>query len=129
MVDLHPKKCNLCGGVVEYIPNKKIYGRSYGSGYCYHCRECGAYVGTHVPRPREALGVLANAEMRKKKMDCHAIFDSLWKNGKQRRSRYKRLATEMQIPVEECHFGYFDLRLLDKALGILKSWEENEQNV
>ena len=28
---------------------------------------------------------------------------------------YKRLATMMRIPLEECHFGYFDLLQLKKA--------------
>ena len=56
---LRPTECNICGGEVEYIPNKQIYGKSYGSGFCYHCTNCGAYVGTHKPRPKDALGILA----------------------------------------------------------------------
>jgi uncharacterized protein with PIN domain len=68
MVNLQPTKCNLCGGRVEYISNAEIYGRIYGSGYCYRCRNCGAYVGTHERRPKEAFGILANEEMRKMKI-------------------------------------------------------------
>ena len=45
MIDKYPKTCNLCGGRVEYISNAKIYGRPYGSGYCYHCTACGATWG------------------------------------------------------------------------------------
>ena len=122
MILLYPKICNLCGGSVEYVSNAKIYGKPYGSGYCYHCRQCGAYVGTHQPRPREALGILANAEMREKKIQCHNLFDSMWRNGKQRRSCYRRLAEALNIPVADCHFGYFDLKQLDRALEILKAW-------
>ena len=47
MIDLYPKVCNLCGGPVEYVSNAMIYGRQYGSGFCYRCQSCGAYVGTH----------------------------------------------------------------------------------
>lgn len=30
-IDLHPKKCNICGGLVIYTNNNLIYGKSYGS--------------------------------------------------------------------------------------------------
>ena len=72
MIDLHPTKCNLCSGKVVLISNAKIYGREYGSGLCYFCTECGAYVGTHGPRPTEALGILSNKEMRETKVNYHA---------------------------------------------------------
>lgn len=132
MIDLYPKKCNLCGSKVEYIENAKIYGRSYGSGYCYHCTECGAYVGTHRCRPKEAMGILADAEMRKLKMECHALFDPMWGRGdggrhRKRRNRlYSLLAGQMGIPVAECHFGYFDMEQLQKAYEILSSGQLRE---
>lgn len=118
----HPKICNICGGNVAYTTNDKIYGRKYGSGYAYLCTNCGAYVGTHKPRPKEALGILANAEMRTMKMKCHDIFDGLWKNREQRNKLYERLSKELQIPVNDCHFGYFDLNRLNEAYEILKTW-------
>ena len=120
---LYPTKCNLCGGKVEYTTNDKIYGKKYGSGYCYLCTNCGAYVGTHKPRPKEAFGILANSSMRTKKMKCHDIFDSIWKSNKhpvvKRRKMYAWLAKELKIPISECHFGYFDEKTLDKAYEIL----------
>jgi hypothetical protein len=121
MVELHPKICNICGGVVEYISNAKIYGKKYGSGYCYHCTKCGAYVGTHKTRPKEAFGILANKEMRKMKMKCHHIFDALWKTPKERKRLYKRLADRMNIRVKDCHFGYFDMEQLKRAYAIITS--------
>lgn len=75
MVDLYPTKCNLCGGKVIYTSNATIYGREYGSGYCYLCTCCGAYVGTNKVYPKTALGILANPEMRELKMQAHALFD------------------------------------------------------
>ena len=123
----HPTTCNLCGGKVVYTSNSKIYGREYGSGKCYLCTECGAYVGTHKPRPKEALGLLANKEMRDMKMKCHALFDEKWKGEKNRRNArkkgYKALADQLGIPVDNCHFGYFDMAMLNKAYEILQSWQ------
>lgn len=123
-IDLYPTVCNICGGHVIYVSNAEVYhGRQYGSGYCYLCVECGAYVGTHKPRPREALGLLADAKMRKGKMMCHAIFDSKWQGQtnpiRKRRRLYAWLARKLDIPLEDCHFGYFDLPTLRRAYEIL----------
>lgn len=117
---LYPKTCNICGGEVIYTTNDKIYGKRYGSGYCYLCTNCGAYVGTHRPRPKEALGLLADKEMRIMKMKCHDLFDRQWTNQHQRSMLYKKLADQLSIPIEQCHFGYFDLSMLKKAYEILK---------
>lgn len=129
IVNEFPTKCNVCGGDVIYTTNDKIYGKKYGNGYCYYCTNCGAYVGTHKPSPKKALGLLANSEMRKWKIICHGLFDSMWK-GKigQKRIRaqlYKKLANELGISVSECHFGWFDLPMLKRAYNILNYWKNN----
>lgn len=123
MIDLHPTECNLCGGEVLYQSNRYVYGKEYGSGMCYYCLRCGAYVGTHIPRPREALGILANREMRDMKMKCHNLFDSMWSSRRERSDLYIKLAKEMSISEDDCHFGYFDLEMLSKAYMILKRWK------
>ena len=120
-VDLYPKKCNLCGGYVQYISNHLIYGKKYGSGKCYHCTKCGALVGTHKYNPRKAYGILADKQMRKLKVQCHDLFDKRWKGRKtSRHDAYKWLANELNIPIQDCHFGYFDLETLQRAYQILK---------
>ena len=127
MVNLQPTECNLCGGAVEYIPNAKIYGRAYGSGYCYRCRDCNGYVGTHKRRPWEAFGILANDEMCEWKRKCHIVFDNLWQDKTERfryRSRYyNALAKKLNINKKNCHFGYFDVPLLKKAYEIIINGE------
>lgn len=132
MIDLYPTTCNLCNGKVIYISNAKIYGRQYGSGYCYYCTECGAYVGTHKPWPRKVMGILADAAMRNMKVRCHALFDPLWMNtgaGRTRRRNklYARLADLMGISVSDCHFGYFTIEQLRQAYEILNSGKMEEQ--
>lgn len=126
MVDLRPKVCNLCGGKVRYISNAKIYGRKYGSGYCYWCSSCGAYVGTHCPWPKKAMGILADAEMRQWKKKCHDLFDPFWNSAEQSRHKvrmelYHKLAVEMGIPDDMCHFGYFQLDELKCAYEIMEN--------
>ena len=129
-MNLYPKVCNICGGDVIYTSNARIYGREYGSGKCYLCTNCGAFVGTHRPRPKEAMGILANAEMRELRKQCHDLFDTFWKGKKhaldKRGKCYAWLAGELNIPVEEWHFGYFDKDQLERALVILKERKGNE---
>jgi len=130
MIDLHPTRCNICGGHVVFISNAAIYGKEYGSGKCYLCQSCGAYTGTHKPRPREALGLLADEPMRKGKVLCHDLFDAMWqgkrKARKKRKDLYAWLADRMGIPVEECHFGYFDIHQLRRAYLMLKTVQGQE---
>ena len=128
-MNLHPTKCNICGGEVIYTSNARIYGKEYGSGKCYLCTCCGAYVGTHTPRPEEAYGLLANEEMREMKKKCHDLFDARWLNQKDRRTarkaEYNKLAAHLCIPVSECHFGYFDMDMLNKAYEYLREESKN----
>jgi hypothetical protein len=81
---------------------------------------CKAYVGTHKHRPLQALGILANDEMRVLRRKCHDIFDKTWSNAEERKARYAELADKMGISVDVCHFGYFNKKLLEKALKILE---------
>lgn len=130
MIDIYPTICNICGGHVVFTSNATIYGKEYGSGKCYLCQSCGAYTGTHRPRPREALGLLADEPMRKGKVACHELFDSMWKGKKKaqkkRKDLYSWLADAMGVPVEECHFGYFNINQLRQAYRILLAVRDME---
>lgn len=131
-INLYPTECNLCGGKVIFTSNRIVYGKEYGSGKCYYCTECGAYVGTHKPRPSKALGILANKEMRELKKECHEKFDKLWKGKKKARIKrarfYRLLANELGSAVDKCHFGYFYKDMLIKALNVLERWEWEKEN-
>lgn len=132
MIDTNPIECNLCGGTVIFTSNAAVYhGGEYGSGKCYLCTECGVYVGTHKPYPTEALGLLADAPMRKGKKICHDLFDPKWKKGKNSRRRkrsalYAWLAQKLEIPVDECHIGWFDIETLRRAYKILLSIKDED---
>ena len=113
-----PKVCNICGGEVELVLKTAIYGHNLrynsGSPYLYHCKKCGATVGTHKTRPHVAMGLLANKEMAEMRQKAHDMFDKFWKNAKDRTVCYQKLAEEMKIPFEECHFARFTLEQIAK---------------
>lgn len=58
------------------------------------------------------------------------FFDAMWKGKKhekrERDALYRWLAEEMAIPVEDCHFGYFNIEQLRQAYRILKRRSEQD---
>lgn len=117
--DPKPTKCNLCGGVVIY--NKADKGKSL-SGFVYYCTECHAWVGTYPHDKEIAYGPLANFDTRKQRAEIHDWFDKLWKNHDERDMYYGKLAQELGIEKENCHFGMMESEMLEKALKIVKKW-------
>ncbi|MHA3065610.1 zinc-finger-containing protein [Lacticaseibacillus saniviri] len=114
-----PKRCNLCGGRVELISNDKIYGRKYGNGKAYQCRNCFAYVGCH--NNGDALGILSDKRLKFEKIKAHTTFDYFWKHKLiDRNKEYAILADILGISVKLCHFGYFDMRMLVATQMVMK---------
>lgn len=115
-----PIICDYCGNPVIFASNAEIYGKEYGSGKCYMCTSCDTYVGVHegtmIP-----YGKLANQELRDLKKECHCLFDPIWTKNRwiNREQAYGKLATLLGIPIEECHFGFFDKDMLHRCLEIL----------
>lgn len=116
-----PTTCRYCGGPVILTSNAEIYGREYGTGKCYLCRNCNAYVGVH-PGTIIPLGTLANKELREMRNKAHNEFDKLWKN-KIIKSRYKAycwLANEMNLKVKETHIGWFEKEQCMRVIELVK---------
>lgn len=113
----HPTTCNLCGGHVSLIKTKK-----YRSGYMYSCDICRAQVGTFEKQPDIAMGILADSETRKKRVEVHKLLDRFWRSQSGRTRKYHKLAEELGINENDCHIAYMDLATLEKAEQILLKW-------
>lgn len=122
MVERHPRVCHICGGKVIYTSNAKIYGKEYGNGKCYLCTKCGAYVGTCKFKPTEAVGLLADDQMRTLQKRCLIAFSLFWKNQKEKDKMQEKLAKELNISVAECNFGCMNLKTLTRAYKIIEEW-------
>lgn len=116
-----PKKCRYCGHDVIFTSNAEIYGKEYGNGKCYLCKNCFAYVGVHtgtiIP-----LGTLANDNLRKLRKKAHILFDTLWKGKTRKMTRYeayKWLANKMNLKVVQTHIGWFDEQQCKKIINLL----------
>lgn len=125
-----PTECRYCGAEVRLVTNDAIYnGKRYGKWpYAYLCQngDCRAYVGCH-PNTQIPLGTLANAELRRARNDCKPHFERLWRRDSpeaifaSRSEAYKWLAEQLGIPAAQCHWGWFELEMCERAAAICKA--------
>lgn len=113
-----PTICRYCGNKVIYTSNSEIYGKEYGNGKCYLCKNCRAFVGVHngtdIP-----LGTLANDELRKYRKRAHFWFDKIWKGSrkiKTRREAYLWLSQKLKTPIESTHIGMFEKEQCEQTI-------------
>lgn len=116
--------CPYCEAPAVLVDSVEVYSRSYG--LIWLCRDCQAWVGIHKNSPLSApLGRLANAELRKLKIQAHAAFDPLWKSGAMTRPEaYKHLAKLMRIKVKKTHIGFFDADQCRQVIELLTNERE-----
>ena len=112
--------CPYCHVPTEYKNSIEVYGVDYGM--IYYCPQCGAYVGVHKGTDR-AKGRLANAELRRCKIEAHRYFDELYKRGlMKRREAYKWLSDQLGLPPEYTHIGMFNPETCAKVVDVSKKY-------
>lgn len=112
--------CPYCSNPSVFISSKKIY----------RCEPCDAQVGVHKHN-NQPLGSLANAELRAARKKAHSYFDPLWRYkvkrdsiavSQARKSAYEWLASEMNMSVDDCHIGEFDVQQCSTVMRICKPY-------
>lgn len=107
------KPTKLVGGDVIYPHRPDLADKKF-----YRCAPCEAYVGCHKGT-ETPLGRVANAELRKAKMDAHGAFDPLWKeDGMSRKEAYVWLREAMGLSEDECHIGLMDVEACLKVIRL-----------
>lgn len=112
-----PEVCQFCGGTPRIVGHEEIYsGRRYGEWpYAVACDFCDAYVGLH-PHTDIPLGTLADKATRDARKAGKAAFFALQElRGWSRREAYEWLAGQLEIPVSDCHWGWFDAETAHQA--------------
>ena len=99
------KICPYCGKDTEFMDSSIVYGKSYGM--IYICRTCNAYVGVHKGTD-QALGRLANKQLRVLKHEAHEYFDKIW--------RFKL----MKRTEEYTHIGMFSEKTCRQVIYVSK---------
>lgn len=120
--------CPYCGGAAVLREGEYVYGnRSRGERLyvCCHYPVCDSYVGVHAGT-NKPMGMLANAELRNKRIRAHKLFDSIWKhNLMTKKEAYRWMEYFMGLPKNEGHIAKFsDYRceeLMTKCREFLKN--------
>lgn len=123
--------CPYCGKEPVIVDSKIIY-KSASYGPVLYCKDCHAWVGVHKSGKHagEALGRLANDELRRAKKKAHSYFDELWMYAivKQKRTKYEArnaayrwLSKELDIPAKYCHIGMFDVETCEQVAELCQS--------
>ena len=118
--------CPYCSQTADLVSGEQIYPhrQELHAKSFYQCTPCDAYVGCH-PGTTNALGRLANAELRKAKIAAHMAFDPIWRNGTMRRATaYAWLAQRLGIHRRRCHIGMFDVDVCQRVIEICSTKEE-----
>lgn len=123
------KVCPYCGQPSQYLNDSSPVYHGINYGPVYACLPCEAWVGVHYGTTK-ALGTLANAPLRAWRKKLHGWFDPMWKaaveagrsKSQARKAAYQWLAGEMEIPVAECHVGFFNIQQCRHALNVVQYW-------
>lgn len=126
-----PPVCT-CGKASVKATGDEVYPHrlDLGEKRFWVCWDCDARVGCH-PGTWNALGTLANKELRAIRQRVHAVFDPFWTSPRKHRSKrrlatYKRLADDLGIPMAECHVSHFDIARCEAALEAIAKWDAPE---
>lgn len=95
--------CPECGARMVLKPSR--YGQFYG---CVRWRETGC-PGSHGCHPNGTpLGVPADRKTKDARIEAHAAFDTLWKEGGMRRKEaYRWMQQALDLDDDEAHIGNF----------------------
>lgn len=117
-----PKVCRYCAGKVRKGSTRELFESS--DQVIYICTNCNAYVRCHE-RTGLPMGKLANAALRLKRRETHAVFDALWQGrGWSRSEAYRWLAQVMGLPESDAHIGNFEM---DECTAVIRLCYEQQR--
>ncbi|MFR5631453.1 MAG: zinc-finger-containing protein [Monoglobales bacterium] len=123
--------CPYCGRRSVLRPAEYVYGedtidRGSMLFVCSGYPSCKAYVGVHEGT-RKPKGILADSELRNKRIRAHRALDAVVKTGRMSKDGvYIWLSSRLNIPYKQTHIGYFSDYLCDQTIkeceGVLANW-------
>lgn len=124
--------CPYCKADAELVTGREIYPHRSDLFRLkfWRCKPCGAYTGTHKDSKRHApKGRLANAELRKARIEAHTSFDPLWKDGGiyNRKEAYRWLRDTLGME-RQPHIGFMDVEQCMRVVELCSAItdEDNE---
>jgi hypothetical protein len=127
-----PISCDACGNApVTLTTNRQVYGEAAidPEESIYRCSVCRASVGCHAGTTTP-LGVMADSKTRALRVQAHAAFDPLWRNGPlTRKKAYNLLAYTMRIDQHACHIALLTVEQLRLVIKFGREYMAEQQVV
>ena len=120
-------KCPYCGFRTLLRPASVVYGKraTDPTAPYYVCARypvCDSYVAAHW-RTRLPMGTLADADLRRKRIQAHATFNRLWEEGlMNKRQAYLWLQAKLGLPEQEAHIGRFSAFRCERVIQLCGSF-------
>lgn len=140
-----PPICPYCNEASKLITGAELYPSrpALHKFFFWRCDPCKAHVGCHregalitvkgvrmISDGRVPLGRLANAELRRAKSAAHIALDGLWRTrAMSRNATYRWLAKTLQIPVDDCHIGMFDVAQCRAVIDAVENYRNLPQEL
>lgn len=121
-------KCPYCGANGVLKKATEIYGNNAFEKYVYVCKNypiCNSYVGVHMGTLKPK-GIMANGDLRNKRIKAHKLFDAIWKNNiMTRKEAYRWLSYELCLGFEQAHIANFSNYMCDKTIEVCEKLLSN----
>ncbi|MDC9599010.1 zinc-finger-containing protein, partial [Xenorhabdus anantnagensis] len=117
-----PTHCRYCGRHVMIEHHLNVFKRIHDNRWpwLYHCWTCGARVSIH-PETDIPMGSLADKPTRIARLSAHQHFDYVREKWNWARTdAYRWLAKQLEISPSQCHFGWFDTEMCQRATNICR---------
>lgn len=120
-------KCPYCGSRALLRPASVVYGAKAADPaapyyVCARYPSCDAYVAAHKKNCLP-MGSLANAELRRKRIQAHAALDRLWEGGlMSKKQAYLWLQAKLGLPEQEAHIGRFSTFRCEQVIQLCGSF-------
>ncbi|MEQ2025372.1 zinc-finger-containing protein [Xenorhabdus szentirmaii] len=118
-----PTHCRYCNKHVTISHHLDVFKQIHDNSrwpWLYYCWSCGARVSIH-PGTDIPMGSLADKPTRIARLSAHQYFDDVrvrW--NLERMEAYQWLASQLEISLNECHFGWFDVDMCEKAKYVMR---------
>lgn len=110
--------CPYCKKEAIWCENKEVYGKNIGRSYMmYLCKPCDARVGCHN-NTRQALGTMADKELREWRRTAHLHLDRLWKDGIFTRKKVYQILKD--VFHKEVHIGESNIEMCKEIIKKLQ---------
>lgn len=111
------------GNVISTRTSARDYVACTANGEFYFGRLDLIGKGDHGKGLSRTTEILANAELRRCKIEAHRYFDELYKRGlMKRREAYKWLSDQLGLPPEYTHIGMFNPETCAKVVDVSKKY-------